>query len=81
MPTPRKSIAELKATGSYIPNKHGKLEDKPDLPITAPDMPRFVDEMSTDCFNELVRWGLDMSVLTKADSLIVGLLSVEITNL
>ncbi|WP_081276181.1 phage terminase small subunit P27 family [Vibrio cyclitrophicus] len=80
MPTPKKSIAELKATGSYRPNKHGKEEDHPQLPIEAPDTPRFLNDEALCYFSEIVGYGLDMDIITKADGVIVGLLSNELSE-
>lgn len=80
MPKPKKSIAELKATGSYRPNKHGHAEDMPDLPIEAPRMPHFVSVNASEYFNEVVALGVSMSIVTKADSLIIGLLASEIAE-
>lgn len=80
MPKPKKSIAELKASGSYRPNKHGRTEDMPELPIEAPRMPHFVSVNALEYFNDVVALGIDMSIVTKADSLIIGLLASEIAE-
>jgi len=78
MPKPKKSIAELKATGSYRPSKHGALEDRPQPSIKAPIMPSFLNEEAVIYFNEVVDYGLDMNIISKADGIIVGLLSNEL---
>jgi P27 family predicted phage terminase small subunit len=80
MPTPKKSIADLKASGSYRPNKHGREEDKPQLPIEAPSVPHYVDQKALTYFSEIVNYGLDMNIVTKADSVIIGLLSSEMAE-
>ncbi|WP_326004048.1 phage terminase small subunit P27 family [Vibrio cholerae] len=78
MGRPSKSIAELKANGTYRPNKHGKEEDHPQLAIEAPQTPRFLNEEAFVYFQEIVGYGLDMDIITKADAVIVGLLSNEL---
>lgn len=80
MATPKKSIAELKASGSYRPNKHGREDEYPVLPIETPRMPSFLSEEAVPIFEELVGLGVDMNILTKADTFIVGLLSNEIED-
>lgn len=80
MPTPKKSIADLKASGSYRPNKHGREEDKPQLPIEAPSVPHYVDQKALSYFSEIVNFGMDMNIVTKADSVIIGLLSCEMAE-
>lgn len=80
IPTPKKSIAELKATGSYRPHKHGRLEDKPQPDIEAPSKPSYVQKEAEAYFDEVVQHGLDMNIIAKADSFIVGLLSNELAE-
>lgn len=78
MPKPKKSIAELKATGSYRPCKHGAVGDRPQPPIEAPDTPRFLNEEALVYFQEIVGYGVDMNIISKADGVLVGLLSNEL---
>lgn len=78
MATPKKSIQELKANGTYRPSRHGNEEDKPQLAIEAPNKPRFLNEEALVYFQEIVGYGIDMDIITKADAVIVGLLSNEL---
>jgi P27 family predicted phage terminase small subunit len=80
MPTPKKSIQDLKASGNYRPSRHGPEEDKPQLPISAPQAPHYVDKESLLYFEEIVGCGLDMDIVTKADATIIGLLSSEMSE-
>jgi len=80
MPKPKKAIAELKATGSYRPSKHGALEDRPQPPVEAPNVPSFLNDCALSYFNEIVGYGIDMNVISKADGIIVGLLSNELSE-
>lgn len=78
MPKPKKSIAELKATGSYRPSKHGSAEDRPQPPIEAPDTPPFLNESALVYFQEVVGYGIDMNTICKADGIMIGLLANEL---
>ena len=80
MPTPKKSIQDLKASGNYRPSRHGDLKDKPQLAIEAPNVPHFVDLQASRYFAEIVAHGLDMNIVTKADSTIIGLLSCDMSE-
>jgi len=80
MAMPKKSIQELKETGKYRPSVHGTPEDLVSLDIAAPDLPVFLDETAMGFFHELVGYGLDMDVISKADGAIVGLLASEFTE-
>ena len=78
MATPKKSIQELKESGTYRPSRHGSEEEQVVLPISAPTEPRFLNEEAVAYFQEVVGYGIDMNIITKADSIIVGLLSNEL---
>lgn len=80
MGRPAKPIAELKAKGTYRPSVHGSEEDKPQLPIEAPQAPHYVNNESLTYFEEIVGCGLDMDIVTKADATIIGLLSSEMAE-
>ena len=80
MGRPAKSIAELKANGTYRPSVHGAEDERPDLPIEAPQTPHYVNETAMVYFSEIVGCGLDMDIVTKADSTIIGLLSNEMSE-
>ena len=77
MSTPKKSIQELKDSGNYRPNKHGQLGDLVQMDIQAPDVPTFLSPEAVTYFQELVGYGLDMDVITRADGGIVALLASE----
>lgn len=74
---PKKSIQELKDSGSYRPSAHGQEEDLVQMDIQAPATPTFLNAEAMAYFTELVGYGLDMDVITAADGAIVGLLSSE----
>ncbi|EOX3952113.1 MULTISPECIES: phage terminase small subunit P27 family [Vibrio] len=78
MGRPSKPIHELKANGTYRPSVHGSEEDRPQLAIEAPETPRFLNEEALVYFQEIVGYGIDMDIITKADAVIVGLLSNEL---
>lgn len=78
MATPKKSIQELKAAGTYRPSRHGSDEDHPVVRIERPVTPHFVNESALRYFEDIVGICLDMDIVGKADSLIIGLLSNEI---
>ncbi|KAB0285650.1 phage terminase small subunit P27 family [Vibrio fortis] len=46
--------------------------------MTAPDTPRFLNEEAFVYFQEVVGYGIEMDIITKADGVIVGLLSNEL---
>ncbi|EHO8532987.1 phage terminase small subunit P27 family [Vibrio parahaemolyticus] len=46
--------------------------------MEAPNTPRFLNEEAFVYFQEIVGYGLDMDIITKADAVIVGLLSNEL---
>lgn len=73
----KKSIDELKATGHYRPSKHGKEEDLVSLPVEAPESPEFLTEKALGYFHELVGYGVEMDIISRADGVIVGLLASE----
>ncbi|EOE4732116.1 phage terminase small subunit P27 family [Vibrio parahaemolyticus] len=78
MATPKKSIQELKAAGTYRPSRHGKEEDHPVVRIERPEAPPFLNEEAFRYFQEIVGYGVDMDIIGKADSVIIGLLSNEL---
>lgn len=80
MGRPAKSIAELKANGTYRPSVHGAEEDRAQVAITAPDQPSYVVQDAIKYFNEIVGYGLEMDIIGKADAPIIGLLSNELAE-
>lgn len=77
MVMPKKSIQELKNTGKYRPSVHGSEEDLVTMPVEAPESPEFLTEKALEYFHELVGYGVDMDVISRADGVIVGLLASE----
>ena len=73
-------IETLKSNGTYRPSVHGAEEDKPQLPIESPKLPTYVASNAVEYFNDVVGWGLEMSIVTQADSVIIGLLSNEMAE-
>lgn len=77
MGRPKKSIDELKATGTYRPSTHGKEENLVTMSVEAPESPEFLSEKALEYFHEIVGYGIDMDIISKADGAIVGLLASE----
>ncbi|EHK6508516.1 phage terminase small subunit P27 family [Vibrio parahaemolyticus] len=80
MPRPKKSIAELKATGTYRPSRHGSAEELPVVVVESPAYPAFLNPEAVEFFNDIVGFGLDMDILGRADGFIIGMLSNEISE-
>lgn len=73
----KKSIDELKASGTYRPSSHGSEDDLVTMPVEAPESPEFLTEKALEYFHELVGYGVDMDIISRADGVIVGLLASE----
>ena len=80
MGMPKKSIQELKDSGVYRPSIHGDEEDLVTMSVEAPETPEFLSKQAVQYFHEVVGYGLDMDIISRADGAIVGLLSSEFSE-
>ncbi len=79
MPTPKKSIEELKANGTYRPSRH-EIENPIELPVEAPVPPKWLSKTAVKYFNEITEHMTNMNTVAKADQLIISFLSSEIAD-